>query len=475
MRTSFVFSGKTPHHNVGVVILCVLVSIPLTAGADPAFDKLEKRVNSLFFTLKQEQEKTAMLQSTVEALQAEVATLQGDNAELVTTVFALQQQVAELQNNTNNPAICPVGQAPICCPTDTTLCGNDGCVDILTDPNHCGGCGAVCDSGNCVEGKCAPAVCEDEVVFAVGVFGTTTCANNCQAVGKTCIGIGSDEGASDGQYFECSNATGGIGTTLANGTCDTVLGGQGCSEYTNCRCDNPTCSICGNGLVEQGEVCDDGNTNDGDSCSADCMTAVCEDEVVFAVGVFGTTTCANNCQAVGKTCIGIGSDDGATNGQYYECGNATGGVGTTLANGTCNTVLGGQGCSEYTQCLCDNPTCSICGNGLVEQGEVCDDGNTASGDGCNADCTAIECIEETVFAVGVFGTTTCSANCQAVGKVCVGIGTDDNASNDVYYQCGNATGGVGTTLAPGTCTTVLGGQGCSEYTQCACLSPACFQ
>ena len=28
----------------------------------------------------------------------------------------------------------------------------------------------------------------------------------------------------------------------------------------------------------------------------------------------------------------------------------------------------------------------VCGNGIVETGEDCDDGNTASGDGCSASC-----------------------------------------------------------------------------------------
>jgi len=38
-------------------------------------------------------------------------------------------------------------------------------------------------------------------------------------------------------------------------------------------------------------------------------------------------------------------------------------------------------------------TCVRCGDGLIDvtYGEVCDDGNTTSGDGCNATCTAIEC------------------------------------------------------------------------------------
>ena len=33
---------------------------------------------------------------------------------------------------------------------------------------------------------------------------------------------------------------------------------------------------------------------------------------------------------------------------------------------------------------------SICGNGVVEDGEACDDGNSVSGDGCSTDCKAIE-------------------------------------------------------------------------------------
>src|SRR5262249_19665421 len=34
----------------------------------------------------------------------------------------------------------------------TTLCGST-CIDTSSDPNHCGGCGAVCQ-GDCVGGQC---------------------------------------------------------------------------------------------------------------------------------------------------------------------------------------------------------------------------------------------------------------------------------------------------------------------------------
>lgn len=43
-------------------------------------------------------------------------------------------------------------------------------------------------------------------------------------------------------------------------------------DITSCPAD---CSLkestCGNGLVEGKEDCDDGNTNDGDSCSSKCF------------------------------------------------------------------------------------------------------------------------------------------------------------------------------------------------------------
>lgn len=32
-----------------------------------------------------------------------------------------------------------------------------------------------------------------------------------------------------------------------------------------------------------------------------------------------------------------------------------------------------------------------CGDGIIDRPEVCDDGNTSSGDGCRADCLSVEC------------------------------------------------------------------------------------
>src|SRR5262245_54612628 len=47
---------------------------------------------------------------------------------------------------------------------------------------------------------------------------------------------------------------------------------------------------------------------------------------------------------------------------------------------------------------CNDPACrslpvcrAVCGNGVLEAGEACDDGNTIDGDGCDHNCTFTAC------------------------------------------------------------------------------------
>jgi cysteine-rich repeat protein len=40
------------------------------------------------------------------------------------------------------------------------------------------------------------------------------------------------------------------------------------------------------------------------------------------------------------------------------------------------------------------PGCPVCGNGELDEGELCDDANTADGDGCNSDCIDEGCLAE---------------------------------------------------------------------------------
>ena len=126
---------------------------------------------------------------------------------------------------------------------------------------------------------------------------------------------------------------------------------------------------CGDGNVDDGEECDDGNTEDGDGCAADCTEeladacAPCETDdecggdslcVELSDGLFCALSCPED-----------GCDDGE------ECGEIVDG----------EDVIG-------SVCLPTAGACGECGNGEVDDGETCDDGNLESGDGCDDTCQA---------------------------------------------------------------------------------------
>jgi len=92
--------------------------------------------------------------------------------------------------------------------------------------------------------------------------------------------------------------------------------------------------VCGDGTLDIGEQCDDGNLVNGDGCTNQCKNEVC----------------GNGEKTLGEQC-----DDGNT--------------------------INGDGCSA---------TCYLefCGDGHTQEvsGEQCDDGNQINGDGCSAKC-----------------------------------------------------------------------------------------
>lgn len=131
-------------------------------------------------------------------------------------------------------------------------------------------------------------------------------------------------------------------------------------------------SICGNGVVEDGESCDDGNSVGGDGCSADCKAI--EPGYVCYEG--------KPCEQVSGVCGNGKVDDG----EACDDGNQVSGDG---CSSDCKKVESGCKCPEKGgACTCNSE--AICGNGKVEGDEMCDDGNTDDGDGCNADCMGIE-------------------------------------------------------------------------------------
>ncbi len=140
---------------------------------------------------------------------------------------------------------------------------------------------------------------------------------------------------------------------------------KGCSGGDNVT-EDPT-AICGNGIKESGETCDDGNTNDNDGCRADCTSSTCGDGVVQAENgeecddgdSIDDNACSNSCQPNAEYC-GNGVVD---EGEQCDDGNA-------ITDDECTNS-------------CTTPRC---GDGIVQAGEDCDDGNSELNDSCPPDC-----------------------------------------------------------------------------------------
>ncbi len=121
---------------------------------------------------------------------------------------------------------------------------------------------------------------------------------------------------------------------------------------------------CGNGQVEAGEGCDDGNGTSGDGCDVNCRPTACGNGVVtMNEGCDDDNTldgdgCDRNCMATG-------------------CGN---GIVTGAEACDDGNLTNDDGCDS-------NCTITACGNGVVTSGEACDDRNLTNWDGCNSDCT----------------------------------------------------------------------------------------
>ena len=152
----------------------------------------------------------------------------------------------------------------------------------------------------------------------------------------------------------------GDGTVDPGEACDdgNATGGDGCDA---------ACQLeCGNGTLEGDEQCDDGDLDPGDGCSPQCTIEECGNAIVdFGEECDdGNTAALDGCDALCQLECGNGVMEGAE-----ECDDGD--------------RQSGDGCSSV--CLAE-----VCGNDRVDFGEECDDGNLSAGDGCDAACQAEE-------------------------------------------------------------------------------------
>lgn len=312
------------------------------------------------------------------------------------------------------------------CDSDET-CGNRRIDELL---------GEQCDDGNrddadgchhdCRLPRCGDGVLDlaNGEVCDVGASNSeesdAACRTNCQArrCGDGVLDVDAGEVCDDGN----------------------LRSGDGCSGDCLSR------ELCGNGYVDVtlNEECDDGNLNDADGCHQDCLVPRCGDYVVDRqlgeacdLGTGNSDApnegCRTNCQlprcsdGIVDDMLGEVCDDGNLAGRDgcsgdclsdESCGNGYVDVlrgeqcddGNDSSQDTCNincnvprcgdeevNSQNGEACdrgvlnSNDPDAIC-RPNCQPrrCGDGVVDSGEICDDGNLLSNDDCSGDCLSTE-------------------------------------------------------------------------------------
>lgn len=194
---------------------------------------------------------------------------------------------------------------------------------------------------------------------------------------------------------------------------------------------------CGNGLLDEGELCDDGYRDPCGTCNSDCSgsgeAAVCGDGIICPE----TETCddgyADSCGSCNQTCTAKGSKavcgDGLLCPEHEVCDD-----GFTDACGDCNANCKALGSG------------STCGDGEVcPQFETCDDGETDDCGDCNSDCSGA-------------GTPNNGCgdgfSCASEGEVC------DDGYQDACGSCNADCSGAGTGSVCGD------GEVCPEFETC---------
>ncbi|MEC7751268.1 MAG: DUF4215 domain-containing protein [Myxococcota bacterium] len=170
---------------------------------------------------------------------------------------------------------------------------------------------------------------------------------------------------------------------------------EDCNEGQRCHqgyCLLRAISCNGDGQLDPGEACDDGNTADDDGCTTNCFVATCGDGIQrmdLQPGASGYEACDDGNLANNDNC--------RNNCQVARCGDGI------------RRLDRPEGDAEYEACDdgnrdneddCNN-TCRLptCGDGILRTGlepetegfEECDDGNPIDSDGCLTDCRLARC------------------------------------------------------------------------------------
>jgi hypothetical protein len=311
----------------------------------------------------------------------------------------------------------------------------DASADVSIGPM---GCDSMACSGSSSDG-CCPSSCS-----ATTDVDCAGCGNGKLDPGETCDPVAACPSACP--QMQCQLYTLQKGGTcqascVAAGTQTKCINGDGCCP-TGCNTTNDSdCKpVCGNGVVEQGELCD-GN------CPSKCPAVGCQQKTLQGAA----TTCDAHCVdgAVQNACVDNDSCCPATCNATSDadcvprCGN---GIveGTEVCDGNCPTSCAAVGCQlrvlqgsaqscnvmcvnggQQSACINNDSCCPsgcnslndndcnpVCGNGVVESGETCDP---------VSNCSAIQaaCLNDPNNVVTTSGSTgTCNFVCTRNQRPC---------------------------------------------------------
>jgi len=374
------------------------------------------------------------------------------------------------------------------CPPGRVSCGAE-CVDVTSDPRHCGGCGLACPSGLvCNEGACASACSGIRTLCEGACVDTGTNPDHCGSCGHACAnGLNADATCIDGVCglacrpgwrdldglagceYACTFVSADESCNGADDDCDgTVDEGFACAAGVTTAC-TTTCGSAGTGpctlacvppagaaCAPPAESCNgldddcDGAADDGFACalgtSETCTTGS---------GAPGRRNCVSGCtwgvcSATGEACNGVDDDGDGLCDEDFDCCRGATGVCTTSCGTTgtraCSSACGWSACAPPAESC--NGLDDDC-DGLRDEGFECVMGQSGT---CTTGC-------------GTTGSRTCSAACAwgpcaPPAETCNGRDDDCDTSCDDGFGCC-----MGSTRA---CTT-----GCGTTGTQTCLSGTC--
>jgi len=161
--------------------------------------------------------------------------------------------------------------------------------------------------------------------------------------------------------------------------------------------------------------CDDGNACTDDSCAPDSGCANDPVEDGSPCGDGDACTASDGCEA--GVCVGTGN---------LDCDDQD-----VCTDDSCDAGLG---------CL-NEPITPCCGNGQVEAGEQCDDGNLSGGDGCSATCESespcpagTAYVQNYCWVKSIAWNESHNAACSRIGHTPTGYDVPMNWNNSVLTE-----------------------------------------